>query len=258
MNNPSPWFGSAPGAAGPMRLFCFPFAGGNAAAFLPWQALLGSQLELQVAQLPGRGARLFEEPLRDLDELVERLTMAVAARTDKPFALFGHSLGALVAFEVARALRRHGLPGPDSLWVSGAEGPQTRLVRHRLYDLPDDEMLEALRGYNGTPAALLEDREMMQLLLPGLRADFAIDEHYTYRPEAPLDLPIHVLRGDSDPHVEATRAAGWARETSRPLHQYLYTGDHFFIHDHKAAIAALLTAALPSTATVADDPRSAP
>lgn len=243
MNTPTPWFSPAPGAAGARRLFCFPFAGSSAASFLPWQALLGTRLELRVALLPGRGLRLFEAPLDDMDELVDRLTRAVADLADRPFAFFGHSLGALVGFEVARALRRQGLPGPDVLYVSGAEGPQTRAVERHLHDLPEAELIDALRDYNGTPAEILDDQEMMRLLLPGLRADFALDERYVYRAEAPLDIPFHLLLGDRDPHVDAVRAAGWARESTQPLHRHEYPGDHFFIHSHQAAITTLLAAA---------------
>jgi medium-chain acyl-[acyl-carrier-protein] hydrolase len=241
-----PWFVRASTTDAPVRLFCFPYAGGNAAAFLPWQALLGPGVALRVAQLPGRGARLFEEPQRDLDALVAELTSAIAAETDRPFAFFGHSLGAIVAFEVTRALRRAGLPGPTGLWASGAEGPRSRLVKRRLHGLPDAELVEALRDYGGTPDELLDDAEMMELVLPGIRADFALSEVYRYRPEEPLDLPIHVLVGDRDPYVEPGRAAGWAHESRHPLRRHVFSGDHFFLFPHQATIAAMLTTALCS------------
>jgi medium-chain acyl-[acyl-carrier-protein] hydrolase len=237
-----------------MRLFCFPCAGGNAASFLPWQALVGSQLEIQVAVLPGRGTRLFEEPVDDMDELVAGLAAAITRFTAKRFAFFGHSLGALLAFEVTRALRRQDLPVPDSLWVAGAEGPQTRFVGRHLHELPEAELIDALREYNGTPTDVLDEREMMELLLPGIRADFALSETYVYRAEAPLDLPIHVLRGDEDPFVEAPRAAGWSRESSRPPHEHVYAGDHFFIRPHQAAIAALLAATMTAGTTGSQAP----
>ena len=240
----TPWFCRGSELDAPTRLFCFPYAGGNAAAFLPWQPLLGGDVELWVAQLPGRGTRLFETPLRNLDELVAQLTSAIAEHTDRPYALFGHSLGALLAFEVARALRRDGLPEPCSLWVAGAEGPQTRAIDRRLHDLPDAELVDALRDYGGTPTELLDDPEMMALLLPGLRADLALDECYTYRAEAPLDLPIHLLLGDRDPHVDRVRAAGWSRESSQRMHRHVFPGEHFFLFPHQATIAALLATGL--------------
>jgi medium-chain acyl-[acyl-carrier-protein] hydrolase len=236
----APWFTAASNPAGAMRVFLFPFAGGNASAFLPWQDLLGSRLELRVAQLPGRGVRLFDPPLADLDELVARLTRAVAELADRPFLFFGHSVGALLAFEIARQLRRTGRPAPASLWVSAAEGPQTRLLHRHLHQLEEAELIEALREYNGTGTELLANRELMQLVLPGVRADFALSERYVYRPEPPLDLPIHVLLGESDEFVEPERTAGWAAETSRPITVHRFPGDHFFLNEHQQAIAALI------------------
>ncbi len=240
MSTDEPWFTAGANPTGAMRLFLFPYAGGNANHFRPWQALFGPRLELRVAQLPARGVRLFEPPVADLDELVARLTRAVTGLADRPFVFFGHSVGALVAFEVARQLRRTGRPEPVSLWVSGAESPQTRVLRRQLHQLPDPELIAALAEYNGTSTEMLEDQELMQLVLPGLRADFALNERYVYRPEPPLDLPIHLMLGDQDPYVEPDRAAGWARETSQPMRQHLYPGDHFFIDVHRERIATLL------------------
>jgi medium-chain acyl-[acyl-carrier-protein] hydrolase len=253
------WFTAGANPTGAMRLFLFPFAGGNANTFLPWQALLGPRLELRIAQLPARGVRLFDPPLADMDELVARLTRAVAGLADRPFAFFGHSLGALVAFEVARQLRRGGLPEPTSLWVSGAEAPQTRAVRRRLHELGDAELIAALGEYNGTATDLLGNQELMELVLPGLRADFALSELYVYRPEPPLDLPIHLLLGEEDPHVELDRAAGWSLESSRPVRRRLYSGDHFFLNAHQQSIAALLADVAAKGDVAAkdvDDPRA--
>lgn len=239
-----PWFCRSTLQSAPVRLFCFPFAGGNATTFLPWQAHLGPQIELCAIQPPARGARLLEPPLDTMPALLDALLPAITPKLDRPFAFFGHSLGGLVAFELARALRRQGLPLPDSLWISGTEGPQTRQLRDSLHTLPDAGLIAALRDYNGTPAALLEDAELMALVLPGVRGDFAVAERYAYQQEAPLDLPIHLLLADADPWVDAERASGWARESSRPLQTDTYAGDHFFIQPHMAAITARLRQAL--------------
>lgn len=234
------WFSRTTDVPGVPRLFYFPFAGGNPAAVLPWQDELAESVELQVAALPGRGVRLFETPLDDLAELVDRLTDGIADRTDRPFAFFGYSLGALVAFEVARELRRRGLPGPMCLWAVGCEGPQTRSEKQRLHDLPQAELIATLRDYGGTPTAILDDAELAELLLPGIRADFALNERYQYRPEPPLELPIIVLRSTDDPYVEAARAAGWALESTRPLQEHCYQGDHFFVEPHRAQVIGLV------------------
>lgn len=234
------WFTDGSNPDAPMRVFLFPFAGGNASALLPWQAAFGSGLELRVAQLPGRGIRLFDPPVADLSELVGRLARAVTDLADRPFLFFGHSVGALLAFETTRLLRRTGRPAPVSLWMSGAEGPQTRLLHRHLHQLEEAELIEALREYNGTASEMLADRELMQLVLPGVRADFALSEQYRYRPEPPLDLPISVLLGESDPYVEPERAAGWAAETSGPVTVHRFAGDHFFLDEHRGTIAELI------------------
>ncbi|HST47698.1 thioesterase II family protein [Jatrophihabitans sp.] len=236
----APWFTAGSNPAAATRVFLFPFAGGNASAFLPWQASFGPGLELRVAQLPGRGIRLFDAPVADLAELTGELARAVAELADRPFLFFGHSVGALLAFETARRLRRTGRPAPVRLWVSGAEGPQTRLLHRHLHQLEEAELIEALREYNGTDSEMLANQELMQLVLPGVRADFALSERYLYRPEPPLDLPISVLLGDSDEFVEPDRAAGWAAETSRPITVHRFPGDHFFLNEHQQAIATLI------------------
>ncbi|GAB1646517.1 GSCFA domain-containing protein [Krasilnikovia sp. MM14-A1259] len=246
-----PWFSRVTGPAGPTRLFCFPHAGGNPADFLAWAGPLGPDVELLLPTLPGRGSRLFEPPIGEFGPLVEQLTGAVSRLADRPFALFGHSFGALVAFEIARALRRAGGPVPVALWVSGAEGPQLRSQRRRVHDLPDDELIDVLREYAGTSAELLEDRELVELILPAVRADFAMNEHYTYRPEPPLALPIHVLHASDDPHVVTDPVAGWTRETTYPPHVTEFSGGHFFLREHEAAVAGLLRAGL-----TAADPRN--
>lgn len=226
------------------RLFCFPPAGGTAAAFLPWQPLLGSGVELWAVEPPGRGLRLAEPPPHNMDDLVGQATDAIAASADRPFALFGHSLGALVAFEVARSLRRAGRPGPVSLWVAGAEGPRTRLIQRRVHDLPDAQLVAVLREYGGTRPEVLDDPEMMELLMPMIRADFALSERYAYRAEEPLDVTVHVLLGDHDPYVDPARAKGWSYETSRPVQRHVFAGGHFFPTAHQAGLTALIAADL--------------
>ncbi|HET6211036.1 MAG TPA: GSCFA domain-containing protein [Jatrophihabitans sp.] len=248
MHTTEGWFSRAVDVPDAPRLFYFPYAGGNAAAVLPWQDELGSAVELQVAALPGRGTRLFETPLHDLAELVDQLAAGVADRTDRPYAFFGYSVGALVAFEVARELRRRGLPGPMCLWVAGAEGPQTRSLKQRLHDMQEAELIAALRDYGGTPTEVLDDPELTELLLPGIRADFALSERYAYRPEPPLDLPIEVLRGSHDPYVQAELAAGWARESTRPVRERCFAGDHFFVEPHREEIIDLVRATMTELA----------
>ncbi|GAA1939386.1 thioesterase II family protein [Amycolatopsis minnesotensis] len=236
-----PWL-QPPVAPGTTRLFCFPFAGGNGPAFKLWRSALAPDTEVWAVMLPARGPRLADPPVTSMAELVSHLADAIAKLTDKPFAFFGHSLGSLVAFETTRELRRRGLPLPQVLWASGAEGPRTREVKRHLHGLPHDEFIEALRGYNGTPAELLEHREIMELLYPALQADFGMAEQYEYREEPPLALPIHALYGHADPHVEYERVQGWAHETTHRLSLHGFDGDHFFLFPHQEAITTLVAA----------------
>ncbi|MBB5113490.1 alpha/beta fold hydrolase [Micromonospora echinospora] len=236
----SRWFGPAGSPAGDAQVFVFPYAGGVAASFAQWQELAEPELSVHVALMPGRGARLHEPPVDDLTEVVDQLATAVTERASGPFLLFGHSLGALVAFEVARELRRRGAPAPLALLVGGAEAPQTRLVRRRVHDLDDTGLIDALRDFGATPAGLLADRELMELVLPGVRADFALSERYAYRPEPPLDLPVHVLLGDGDEHVDPDRAAGWARECVTAPRRHVFPGGHFFLTDCEPEIIDLM------------------
>ncbi len=235
------WFFRTGLGSAPARLFWFPHSGGNAAVIGAWQAHLAAA-ELYVAQLPARGLRLTEEPVTDLDNLVAPLAAAVADLADRPFAFLGHSVGALIAFEVARALRRQGSPSPRWLWACGAEGPACRVVTRRVAELPDAELIGVLRDYGGTSAEILASADLMEMLLPGVRADFAINEGYAYRPEPPLDVPIRVLRGDRDPIIDPARTVGWARETTRPLPERVFAGDHFFLTGNEAEIAGLVAA----------------
>jgi medium-chain acyl-[acyl-carrier-protein] hydrolase len=236
------WFSSAAPGSAPVRLFWFPHSGGNSAVIAGWQSRLGSTAELRVAQLPGCGPRLIEPPVDDFDYLVAELAAAVAALADRKFAFLGHSIGAFLAFEVARTLRRRGLRQPEWLWVCAAEGPTTRRIRPKVAGLPNEEFIEVLRKLGGTEAEVLTEPELMELLLPGIRANFGLSERYAYRPEPPLELPIRVLRGDADPIVDHDSAAGWARETNRSLPERVFPGDHFFLQQHEPEIARLVAA----------------
>ncbi len=248
----SRWFGPAGSSTGDAQVFVFPYAGGVAASFAQWRELAAPELSVQVALMPGRGARLHEPPVDDLAELVDALATAVAERASGPFLLFGHSLGALVAFEVTRELRRRGVPAPLALLVGGAEAPGTRLVRRRVHDLDDAGLIDALRDFEATPAALLADRDLMELILPGVRADFALSERYAYRQGPPLEVPVHVLLGDGDEHVDPERAAGWARECVTEPRWHVFPGGHFFLTDHLPEIIDLMRHIVVSHTPVAE------
>ncbi|MEU7176843.1 thioesterase II family protein [Streptomyces celluloflavus] len=232
------------------RLFCLPYAGGGAAAYRDWPGLFPGGIQVCPVELPGRGRRLVETPYSRLRPLVAALADALRPAMDRPYALFGHSMGALVAYELTRALRDRGLPQPSHLIVSGAAAPGTRRARPVMHNATDDEMRDELRVLNGTPGELLENAELMELMLPTLRADFSVLETYVYREAPPLDVPLTVLGGTADPSVEISALQGWRDRTTAGSRLRLIAGDHFFLHSAAAEVIAAVRDALaaePST-----------
>lgn len=181
----------------------------------------------------------MEKPFTRMPELVAAISQAMLSHLDKPFAFFGHSLGAIVSFEVSRLLRREHQREPQHLFVSGSGAPQTSRVGQALHDLPDSRFLKGLRELDGTPREILESNELMQLLLPTLRADFAISETYVYRPEPPLDCPITAFGGLQDQEVSRKRLEAWRNQTNAAFSLQMFAGDHFFLHDAEPLLQAL-------------------
>jgi medium-chain acyl-[acyl-carrier-protein] hydrolase len=225
---------STPNPAARARLFCVPYAGGGASIFKTWGKRL-PEIEVLAIQLPGRESRLRERPIDVMDELVEQLAAAVAPELDRPFAVFGHSMGALVGFELTRLLRRLGWPLPMCLFVSASRPPQAP-PGDRLYDLDGDELVQALRELNGTPPDVLELPELLELRLPVVRADFQVVDEYRYREEPPLECPIGAFAGMRDEDASPDVMRGWSVQTSASFSQRTLAGDHFFIVDEPAAM----------------------
>lgn len=239
MTKNNPWvFRRRPAPAARVRLYCFAYAGGSAASFLDWPAAMHPDVEVCAIQMPGRGSRFKEAPITSVPELVAALGQALAPTDALPTVFFGHSLGALVAFELARHWARQGLAAPHGLIVSGSRAPAMRHDPSRKLHLLDDEaLIAALGDYNGTPPELLAHTQLMELLLPTIRADFALAERYVYA-EAPLDLPIAVFSGRSDEFITEVQVEGWRRETRGPCDVHWFDGDHFFIHPLRDAVIA--------------------
>jgi medium-chain acyl-[acyl-carrier-protein] hydrolase len=236
--NPSPWFVTPrvdPNAE--FRLFIFPYAGGSPAAFNKWTI---ENIGCWTAHYPGRGSRHSEALIKNIPSLVEPLSQAIHPLLDKPFAFFGHSMGAVIAFELARSLRRNNLPQPKFLFVSACGAPHIPDPHPPIYALPDDEFLAALQKLNGVPSELLHQPEVMQLLLPIVRADFEAIETYQYISEHPLEIPIIAIGGSHDPRVSRERLEGWSTQTSAVFKSRTFDGDHFFIHTEKETILDLI------------------
>jgi medium-chain acyl-[acyl-carrier-protein] hydrolase len=213
-----------------MRLFCFPYAGGNSMIYRQWPELLPKNIEVCPVNLPGRGNRLHELAFTDVPSLVEAAVEPIAAQADKRFAFFGHSMGALISFELARALRRKNLPQPSYIFISGRMAPQFNDDDAPTYNLPDEQFVEEIRRLNGTPREVLENPELMHLMTPLLRADFSVCQTYQYTVEEPLDCPITAFGGLQDYEVTRESLDGWREHTKRAFRLRMVQGDHFFIN----------------------------
>jgi len=236
-----PWFPCAKtSSATAMRLFCFPYAGGGAGMYAAWAAQLPVGVSVSAARLPGREARLSERPFDEMPRLVDALAEAIAPYLDKPFALFGHSMGAAIAFELARTLRRRRLAQPACLFVSAARAPQLR----RDYVPPppptNEELLRELRNLEGAPQHLMENKELMELTLPALRADTALYRNYVYTEEAPLDCPIRAYGGMGDERITRAHLEAWAEQTTKAFSVEMFPGGHFFPRTHQAELLRAL------------------
>ena len=240
---PSPWLVRRARPEARARLFCFPFAGGGAAAFRGWADAL-PELEVVAVQAPGRESRLREAPFVRMAPLVEAAVEALELHLDRPFAFFGHSLGGFVAFEVARALRRKGAPLPCHLVVSASPAPTTRPARVPIHGFDDARLLEEVKKYGGTPDEILASRELMAVLLPIIRADFAVYETYETTREAPLPFPILALGGSEDAKVPAASLTAWREQTEAPREPRQLSGGHFFLQTARAELLSIVREAL--------------
>lgn len=213
-----------------LRLFCFPYAGGGALNFCSWVDSLPKTIEVCPIELPGRGTQIKSPLLTRIEPLVEVIALALIPYLDKPFVFFGHSMGGLISFELTRLLRRKCDKSPTHIFISGRRAPQIPLKKRPIHALPAPAFLAELRRLKGTPEEVLEDAELMQLLLPILRADFAVLETYSYTDESSLECPLTVFGGWQDPEVSCDELEAWRQQTSATFSLYMVPGDHFFIH----------------------------
>ena len=226
---------------GGLRLFCLPYAGGAASAYRCWADGLPPEVEVCALQLPGRGSRIREAPFRRVEDLVPAIAEGLGPLLDLPFALFGHSMGAVVAFELARELRRRGSPAPVLLAVSGHQAPRRPDVEPPFSHLPDPAFLEEVRKrYDGIPPEVLAEEELLQLLLPVLRADIQVLENYSYAGEPPLDCPLSCFGGEDDRHVSLADLEAWRDETSGRLRVRTFPGGHFFLESARSEVLRAL------------------
>ncbi|WP_153788519.1 thioesterase II family protein [Pseudomonas sp. EMN2] len=229
-----------------VNLLCLPYSGASAMVYSRWRRKLPAWLQVRPVELPGRGARLGEALHTDMQALARQLASEQRLAANAPYALLGHSLGALVAFELAHELQALGCAPPLALFACGTAAP----TRREDYDganwrepKSDEALLAELRKLGGTPEEVLANQELMSLTLPVVRADFLLCGRYAYRQRAPLHCPLHVLGGDTD-RANAEQLQAWRRESQGEFSLEMFPGGHFFIHEHEDRVLGALTGAL--------------
>ncbi|MGW1514786.1 thioesterase II family protein [Streptomyces sp. NPDC002394] len=224
----------------PVQLVCLPHAGGSASFYFPFSQALSGSAEVLGVQYPGRQERHNEPGLTDLHALADRITEAVAEEADdRPLALFGHSMGAMLAFEVAGRLEDSGTP-VAALFASGRRAPSRHRPPENVHAFTDEQLVAALAALDGTDTELLNDPDILRMILPAIRSDFQAVETYRYRPRPPLRCPVVALVGDRDPRVDLDEAGAWADHTAHSFDLRVFSGGHFYLSDHQTAVVDLV------------------
>lgn len=246
----TPWLACPkPNPNARLRLFCFPHAGGGILNYYTWPRELPDSVEVCLAQLPGRDSRRNESPITRAPAMVREAARELLPYFDKPFALFGHSMGSLISFELVRLLRKEYGIRTRHLFVSGHRAPQLpRRNQTIVHKLPEQEFLDELKRLNGTPRTVLDSPELMSMMAPVLRADFELVETYVYLEEPPLDCPIMAFGGLSDPETTEEEAGAWRTQTKAMFSLKMFPGDHFFLNDVRPQVLRILSQRLEQLA----------
>jgi surfactin synthase thioesterase subunit len=216
-----------------LRIFCFPYAGGNVASFYPWVDRLNSDAELVLVHLPGRTSRIFEESYSSMDDLINELIKIMPCLLDKPYVLFGHSLGSRVAFELVNRFTELNIKLPVHFIASGSGAPSEKCKDKVTYNLSDEEFIGELDRLGGTPKELLANKELLEICLPSLRGDFQIAETYQFKDKVVFNIPLSILGGSDD--LEYDKLILWEQFFQAPASISIIPGGHFFI-DSNAGI----------------------
>lgn len=225
-----------------LRLICSHYAGGGASAFYQWQKYLPANIEVAAIQLPGRESRFGESLFNNMKDIINELCENFTSCLDKPFILFGHSLGALICFELTRKLQKQALLLPEHLILSGCKAPHIQRRRKAIHTLPDKEFIKELMQYNGMPNEILDCEEILNLFLPIIRADFTVSETYCYTDVDILPVNITAISGCHDSTVLEADMKEWSRYTCKNFSHFSLEGDHFFIKSAQEKLLDIIKA----------------
>ncbi len=241
-----------------LRLFCFPYSGANARVYQRWSEGLPEAIAVYPVELPGHGSLHAMPQLTRMDVLVKHVARAIVPYLGQPFAFFGHSMGALLAFELARYLRKEHQPVPTYLFVSGHGAPHLPDREPPIHDLPEKEFVAKIREFNGTPDEVLENQELRGLILPVLRADFEVCATYVYQPEDPLPCPIGAFGGLRDSSVSRQDLEAWKSHTTAQCTVRMFPGDHFYINTDRSLTLWAISQELNRVVNLAEARRTSP
>jgi len=219
-----------------LRIICFPYAGGNAATYNQWPEHLYDNVEVIGVQAPGRSSRLFEPAIDTMEAMIASLMPLLPDLLDKPYILFGHSLGSRIAFETLVACDKANLPLPVHFIASGGRGPHLADNEDPTIGLSDSAFVAKLRELEGTPEEVLNNSELMELLLPLIRAEFALSERYQYQGNAQFDVPLSIFGGVEDDGVSKERLLSWQQHFSNEGKLHMFPGGHFFVESEQRLV----------------------
>jgi surfactin synthase thioesterase subunit/acyl carrier protein len=226
------------------RLFCFSHAGSGASAFNTWSEKFPAEIEVCSIQLPARENRIKEAPFTRLQPLIQTLAPLIEPYLDLPFAFFGHSMGGLISFELARELRRRNWQIPAYLFVGGCCAPHIPDLELPIHTLPEPKFIDVISSYNGVPESILKNLKLMQMFIPTLRADLEVLETYFHTKEELLESPIYAFGGFKDSKVSPVQIAAWEQETKAKFSLKMFDDDHFFVRGKEDEIITTIKAAI--------------
>ncbi len=236
-NSPNKWIVKPqPQSSAALKLVCLPFAGGSSVAYRNWARYLPASIELCLVEIPGRGMRLEEPLVTDIQQLVESIAQGILPELDRPFALFGHSMGAAVGYELTHFLNEQKEMLPQHLFFSGRGAPHLPDRDEPIHALPKNEFISKIRSYNGTPREVLEHAELMDLMEPILRADFQVCETYNYDHHDPLPVPLTALGGLEDSSAPKADLEAWQSHSSARFTVRMFPGGHFYLQNQVPAL----------------------